>query len=126
MNTKKPILLIEDDEIDQMTVKRALNELHITNRLDITGNGEEAIEYLKGIDADLLILDMIMEPGIDGLETYKKILEIVPDHKAIIASGFAENRRVKEALRLGAGNYVKKPYSAMNLGTAVRTELDRV
>jgi DNA-binding NarL/FixJ family response regulator len=66
---------------------------------------------------------MIMEPGMDGLETYRKVLEINPGQKAVISSGFAENIRVKEALKLGAGAYVKKPYTAINLGTAVRKEL---
>lgn len=41
-------------------------------------SGEEAIEYLKSTSADLIILDMIMDPGIDGLETYRRILELHP------------------------------------------------
>ena len=53
--------------------------------------------------ADLLVLDMIMDPGIDGLEAYKRILELHPEQKAIIASGYSETPRVKEAIKLGAG-----------------------
>jgi len=68
---------------------------------------------------------MIMDPGIDGLDTYKKILELHPGQKAIIASGFSETKRVKEAQRLGAGSYVKKPYILEKIGIAVRTELDK-
>jgi len=49
---------------------------------------------------------MIIAPGIDGLETYKRILELLPKQKAIIASGFSETDRVQEAQRLGAGAYV--------------------
>jgi len=70
-----------------------------------------------------LILDMIMDPGIDGLETYKRILEIHPGQKAIIASGFSETDRVKEAQRLGAGPYIKKPYALEKIGLAIRDEL---
>ncbi len=50
-----------------------------------------------------------MDPGIEGLETSKRILEFNLDHKALILSGFPETQRVKEAQRLGAGAYVKKP-----------------
>ena len=58
-------------------------------------SGEEAVEYLRTHKADLIVLDMIMDPGIDGLETYRKILEISPAQKAIIVSGFSESERVK-------------------------------
>jgi DNA-binding NarL/FixJ family response regulator len=68
---------------------------------------------------------MIMDPGIDGLETYREILKINPDQKAIIVSGFSESDRVKGALKLGAGSYVKKPYLLHEIARAVRTELDR-
>lgn len=54
---------------------------------------------------------MIMAPGIDGLDTYKRILGMNPLQKAIIVSGFSETDRVKEAQKLGAGAYVKKPYN---------------
>ena len=67
---------------------------------------------------------MIMAPGIDGLETYKKITELLPKQKAIIASGFSETDHVQEAQRLGAGAYVKKPYILEKIGMAVRSELD--
>jgi DNA-binding NtrC family response regulator len=74
---------------------------------------------------DLLVLDMIMEPGIDGLETYRRILKIHPGQKSIIASGYSESVRVKEAQRLGAGTYVKKPYLLKKIGRAIKAELDR-
>jgi len=68
---------------------------------------------------------MIMDPGIDGLETYKRILKLHPGQKAIIASGFSESKRVKQAQKLGAWAYVKKPYLMEQIGIAVRNELDR-
>jgi DNA-binding NtrC family response regulator len=86
-------------------------------------NGEDAISYIKENSTDLLVLDMIMEPGIDGLETYRRILELRPGQKAIIASGFSETERVKEAQKLGAGDYIKKPYTIEKIGLAVRSEL---
>jgi DNA-binding NarL/FixJ family response regulator len=73
----------------------------------------------------MVILDMIMDPGIDGLETYKRILQLHPRQKAIIVSGFSETERVKEVQKLGAGPYVKKPYLVEQIGLAVRRELDK-
>ena len=86
--------------------------------------GHYAVLGVKDHSADLLVLDMIMDPGIDGLETYRKILELHPTQKAVIASGFSETDRVKEAYRLGAGAYIKKTYAFEKIGMAVRKELD--
>ena len=80
---------------------------------------------MKNNSADLLILDMIMDPGIDGFETYKRILTLYPNQKAIITSGFSETGNVKEAQKLGAGAYIKKPYSFEKIGRAIRDELDK-
>lgn len=68
---------------------------------------------------------MIMAPGIDGLETYQRILEINPEQRAILVSGFSETDRVREAQQLGAGAYVRKPYVREKIGLAIRQELDR-
>lgn len=88
-------------------------------------NGEAAIEHMKCRTADLMVLDMIMEPGMDGLETYMKALEINPKQQAVIVSGFSESERVKKAQMLGAGAYLRKPYNFVNLGRAVKQELQR-
>ena len=61
----------------------------------------------------------------DGLETYQKVLEVNPKQKTIIVSSFSETERVKKALQLGAGTYVKKPYIMEKIGVAIRDELDR-
>ena len=68
---------------------------------------------------------MIMDPGIDGLETYKRILEFHPNQKAVIASGFSETDRLKEAQKLGAGPYIKKPYTLKKIGIVVKSELEK-
>ena len=73
-------------------------------------SGEEAVEYLGTNKVDLLVLDMIMDPGLDGLDTYTKIIEIHPGQKAIIASGFSETDRAKALQGLGAGAYIRKPF----------------
>ena len=78
---------------------------------------------MKENSADLLVLDMIMDPGIDGLETYNRILDFHQNQKAIIASGFSATDRVKEVQKSGAGAYIRKPYTLEKIGMAVKTEL---
>ena len=60
----------------------------------------------------------------DGLETYQQAIAINPEQKAIIASGFAETDRVREVQRLGAGQFIKKPYTIETVGLALKKELD--
>ncbi len=87
------------------------------------GSGEAAVDYLRERRVDLVVLDMIMEPGINGRQTYERIIEIHPDQKAVIASGFSESQDVIKARRLGAGGFIKKPFSMAELGTAVKAAL---
>ncbi len=120
---KETILVVDDVEEQREIAAGMLKRLNYN--VKSVSSGEEAIEFMKENKADLIILDMIMDPGIDGLETYKRILEIHPGQKAIVASGFSETERVKEAKRLGAGEYLKKPYLLERLAMTVRAELDK-
>jgi CheY-like chemotaxis protein len=117
------ILVVDDVENQRNIATSLLSRLGYF--VTAVSSGEEAVEYMKNDKADLLVLDMIMDPGIDGLETYKRILKLYPDQKAIIVSGFSETKRVKEAQKLGAGAYVRKPYLLEKIGLAIRVELDR-
>ena len=117
-------ILVVDDIEEQREIAYALL-CQLGYSVITVSSGEEALEYLKKNRVDLLVLDMIMEPNIDGLETYMRILEIYPGQKAVIASGYSETGRVKEAQRLGAGTYVRKPYTLDKIGSAVRNELDK-
>ena len=117
-------ILVVDDILEQRQIATEMLE-KLGYSVTTMPSGEEAVKYLHNHTTDLLVLDMIMAPGIDGLETYKKILKIHPGQKSIIASGYSESARVKEAQNLGAGTYVKKPYLLKKIGRAVRTELDR-
>ncbi|MCP4340525.1 MAG: response regulator transcription factor [Desulfobulbaceae bacterium] len=65
-------------------------------------SGEEALVYLKEHEVDLMVLDMIMNPGMDGLDTYRNVLELYLQQKAIIVSGFSESDLVKAVLSIGA------------------------
>ena len=121
---KGETILVVDDVAEQRELASdMLRKLGYAT--ETLASGEEAVEYLKRKPASLVILDMIMDPGIDGLETYRKIREHRPGQKAIIVSGFAETDRVKEAQKLGAGQYLKKPYTLEKIAMAVRRELDK-
>lgn len=117
------VLVVDDAEEQRDITRNLLKKLGYA--VDVAGSGEDALAYLSDHEADLVILDMIMDPGMDGLGTYRGILEIRPGQKAIIVSGFSESDRVREALRLGAGAYIRKPYALTDLARAVRAELDR-
>jgi signal transduction histidine kinase/ActR/RegA family two-component response regulator len=117
-------LLVIDDVLEQREIASAiLTELGY--RVLAAASGEEAVLYARNESFDLLILDMILGEGMDGLDTYKSILEINPNQKAIITSGFSETDRITETLRLGAGQYIKKPYMMYKIGLAVKQELQR-
>jgi CheY-like chemotaxis protein len=117
------ILVVDDVEEQREIASRILKKLGYS--VTSVSSGEEAVAYMKENSADLLVLDMIMDPGIDGLETYRQILKIYPEQKAVIASGFSETKRVKEAQRLGAGKYITKPYTMEKIGIAVKGELGK-
>jgi len=117
-------ILVVDDEKGQCELATMILS-RVNYDVMSVSSGEEAVEYLKSHQADLVILDMLMEPGMDGLDTYKEIMKIHPGQKAIIVSGFSETERTKEAQRLGAGAFVRKPYLAKRLCIEVSGELNR-
>lgn len=117
-------ILVVDDVVEQRDLALVMLK-RLGYSVTTVSSGEEAVEYMKNNSADLLVLDMIMDPGIDGLDTYRQILELHPGQRAIIASGFSETDRVKEAQKLGAGSYVKKPYILEKIGMAIRDELGK-
>jgi PAS domain S-box-containing protein len=123
MGNGESILVVDDVEDQREIASEMLTKLGYS--VVSVSSGEEAVDYMKNHSIDLLVLDMIMEPGIDGLDTYKTILELHPNQKAIIASGYSETDRVKEAQRLGATSYVRKPYLLERIGQVVRDELNK-
>jgi signal transduction histidine kinase len=117
------VLVVDDVESQRKIACKMLSTLGY--KAKAASSGEEAVEYLKEHTVDLILLDMILDPGINGRETYEKIIKIHPNQKTIIASGFAETDDVKEAQRLGAGQYIKKPLTLEKMGIAVRDELKK-
>jgi CheY-like chemotaxis protein/anti-sigma regulatory factor (Ser/Thr protein kinase) len=117
------VLLVEDDIEHREIASRML--IRLGYRVVTVDSGEAALVELEKGRPDIVVLDMILGSGLDGLSTYRRILDLNPRQRAIIVSGFAETSCVKTALELGAGAYIKKPYSLKEIGAAVRYELDR-
>jgi len=116
-------VLVVDDELDQRVI--AVDILSkLGYQADAVSGGQEALEFLKEHEVDILLLDMVM-PGMDGCETFRRIVQLKPGQKAVIASGFSLSDRVKKAQGLGAGAYIRKPYSVEKLGLAIKTKLDK-
>jgi PAS domain S-box-containing protein len=121
---KGELILVVDDVFGQRELATQML-VKLNYNVESVSSGEDAVAYVKSRKPDLLVLDMIMDPGLDGLETYRRIIEIHPQQKAIIVSGFSETDKVKRVQELGAGAFVKKPYASERLGVAVRGILER-
>ncbi|HOW55403.1 MAG TPA: response regulator [Syntrophorhabdaceae bacterium] len=117
------VLVIDDLEDQRKVASAILTKLGY--RPHVVASGEAALEYLKDHSADILLLDMIMDPGMNGLETYGKIIEIHPGQKVVIASGYSKSEDVVAAQDLGAGSFIMKPYTLAKLGCALKEELQR-
>ena len=117
------VLVVDDVEEQRQIASALLEKLEYSVRA--FSSGEEAVDHLRRHSCDLVVLDMIMEPGMDGLDTYRSILRLHPGQKAVIASGFSETERVRQAQDLGAGPYIKKPYTLEKIATAVKEELKK-
>ena len=125
MRTKRPILLAEDDPVDQETVRRALKEIKVTNRLDVAGNGEEALTHLRNEKNEkpcLILLDLKM-PRMDGIEFLKVVrqdekLKILP---VVVLTTSKEERDKVESFCLGVAGYMVKPVDYQQFVEAIKT-----
>ncbi len=117
-------VLVVDDSAEQRDL--TLEMLRVMGyKVATAGNGLEAIEYLRNNPVDILVLDMLMEEGFGGYETYREVLKINPSQKAIIISGYSETDQVRQMQELGAGAYIRKPFSCETIAGAIRAEMDR-
>jgi len=119
------ILLVEDDIVDVMTVKRAFKEINITNSLSVTGNGEEALEYLKDENNEkpgLILLDLNM-PKMNGIE-FLKIIKNNEAHKSIpvvVLTTSKEEQDKLSSFNYSVAGYIIKPVDYMQFLEAVKT-----
>ena len=114
MGNGEKILVVDDNPQQRDIALQLLISLNYV--VTAVSSGEEAVAYLRTRFVHILLLDMLMPPGINGLQTYKQILALHPKQKAVIASGFSANSDVKKTLRLGTAAFIKKPYTMKQLG----------
>ena len=117
---KKRILVVDDDAMNLMLTKRILEKEY---NVLLAESGKEALLKMKGEKIDLILLDIAM-PEMNGIETFERMKEISVDIPVIFltASGYEDD--VRSAIRLGAVNYLKKPFFPKELLKRVAKELE--
>jgi len=115
------VLVVEDDQ----TVRNMITQMvrYFGYSVAAVASGEEAVYYLRHNQAHLVMLDMQMSPGINGRETYEKILAIRPGQRAILVSGYSDSAEIDRAMELGVSQFVEKPFTLQELGVAIKTAL---
>ena len=132
MRNSKPILLVEDDSVDAMTVKRAFKELKVLNPLVLTTNGEEALEYLRGFPRSgvpnesnkkpcVILLDLNM-PKMNGIEFLKvvKADEVLKKIPVVVLTTSKEESDIVESFKLSVAGYIVKPVDYKKFVEAIR------
>jgi signal transduction histidine kinase/CheY-like chemotaxis protein len=120
-------ILVVDDDAPQVQVLIQLLEV-LGYKVTGVASGEACLEKIRseGVRFDLIILDMVMDKGMDGLATFLEIKKTVPGQRVILTSGFAKSaRRIGKAQELGAGIFLRKPLTIERVAKAVREELDQ-
>src|ERR1700722_14904015 len=111
-------ILLVDDEPGMVRYLRPLLEVD-EYTVETASTGEEALQRVeKGLRPDLVLLDLLM-PGIDGLQTLEQLRQIVPGLKVVMLSCVSDTRKVVQAIRLGAHDYLTKPFQKAELDTVI-------
>ncbi len=115
-------ILVVDDTPEQREIAAEMLQF-LGYRPVAVDSGETAVAWLDTQSCDLVLLDMLMAPGIDGLETYRRFVAVHPGLKVVIATGFSETARRQEAERLGVNAFLAKPYNLSLLATTLQDVL---
>ena len=117
LHGKGKILVVDDEQVQRDIAVKILQ--HLGYMVTAKSSGEECLAFLQENAVDLVVLDMIMEPGINGRQTYEQMTSIHPGQKAIVVSGFSQSADVQRVMELGGCGFLKKPYTMLELGQAV-------
>lgn len=118
------ILVVDDDLLQFNVLDELLSSLGY--HVSYAGTPEKAISMCQKTPYDILVLDMVLDSDMDGVDVFLQVRKFRPEQKAIIISGFAESHRVKAGLNAGIGSFVRKPLTLDKIAHAIREELDRV
>ena len=125
MKSTRPILLVEDDRIDVMTIKRAMKDINVTNRLNVTGNGEEALSFLRNPENEkpcIILLDLRM-PRMNGIEFLGVIKrdETLKRIPVIVLTTSREEQDKVDSFDLGVAGYMVKSVEYVQFVEAMKT-----
>ena len=115
------ILVVDDDPLQRAIATDFLLELQY--QVVAAESGERAVEIAKNKEYQLVLLDMIMDPGMSGRETFELLRQLHPNQKALIISGYSDSEDVRVTLDAGAAGFILKPYALADLGRAIRETL---
>jgi DNA-binding response OmpR family regulator len=118
----KSILIVDDEKNIRLTLSQALEVLEVET--DTAANGEEALVKLKEREFGLILLDLKM-PGMDGMEVLRRVREIRPDIRIIIITAYGTVESAVEAMKLGAVDFIQKPFSPEEIRELVSRVMDR-
>lgn len=112
MNDKANILIVDDEEVVRLSHLRSLEGTDCTTRS--AEDGREAIQVMEQHPADVVLLDLRM-PDLDGMDVLKVIKTRWPDSEVVVITGYPSIDTAKQAVRLGAFNYLTKPLAPNDL-----------
>lgn len=112
------VLIVDDQQEQVVMLEKALGELGY--RTFSVTCGEDAVAFLRSNAVDLILLDMIMGEGLNGRETFERILEISPEQKAIIVSGYAQKEEIERVRQLGISFFLEKPVTLGRVSKVMR------
>jgi DNA-binding response OmpR family regulator len=118
----KPILIVDDEKNIRLTLSQALETLGA--EIDTAANGEEALAKLRGREFGLILLDIRM-PRMDGMEVLRRVREIRPDIRIIMITAYGTIESAVEALKLGAVDFLQKPFDPEEIRELVSRVMDR-
>ena len=111
------ILVVDDDYGIRSIMKDSLQNENYS--VKIAESGEEGLKYIKNKDFDLVITDMVMPPGINGIELMEKALEINNDLGFIVITAYGTIKTAVEALKKGAFDFITKPFSVSQMTSRI-------
>ena len=120
--TRKPVLIVDDEKNIRLTLSQSLESLELET--DTAVNGEEALAKLKEKDYGLVLLDLRL-PGMDGMEVLRRLREIRPDIRVIIITAYGTIESAVDAMKLGAVDFIQKPFSPKEIRGLVSQVMDR-
>ena len=120
--SNKGILIVDDEKNIRLTLNQSLEVLKLP--LDTAVNGEEALAKLKGREFGLILLDLKM-PGMGGMEVLRQVRQMRPDIKVIIITAHGSIESAVEAMRLGAVDFIQKPFAPKEIRALVSQVMDR-